>query len=109
MKNANPDIHDIAAIDTIVPVAQLRGIIEHLERSTRVDFSACVNHSELMNWAEVARRIVAELRHSGSLRATTEDWDRRESALDRATTLLIKVQSGETRRAPNPPQLRIVR
>ena len=75
-----------------VNVAEFRGRIEHLERLAS-DYHSCVDRFERAKWAVIARRIGSELIHTTCKRATTEDWMRRERAIDRSTSLLGKVQS----------------
>jgi hypothetical protein len=75
----------------IVKIAEFRGRIEHLERKIGNDYHSCVNDAERARWAETTRTLGAELVNTVCKRATDEDMDRRERAIDRSTSLIAKV------------------
>lgn len=108
MKNTN-HTHTTDRITERVPVRELRNRTDALVRMVRVDLQACVNHTELMRWAEQCRRMGRELTATGSARAKLEDWDRRERALDHSASTLIRIETGEIRRRPVRPHLTVVR
>jgi len=84
-------IYTTATPVAAVPVAEFRNRIQHLERLVHADYGACVNAAERANWAASARRIGSELIHTTCRRATVEDWNRRERAIDRSTSLLMRL------------------
>ena len=77
-------------VTRVVPVAEFRQAIEHLERKVRCDYGACVNNDERARWAVCTRIVGAELIGMTCKRATQEDWDRRERAIDRSADLLSR-------------------
>lgn len=75
----------------LVNVAEFRHRILQLEELVSRDYHACANASERARWAETARRVGSKLISTVCSRAKAGDWDRRERAIDRSTTLLLKV------------------
>lgn len=78
----------------MVKVADFRDEIDHLFRVCNVDFHACVDATEKARWAEIARKVASSLSAMSCKRATVQDWDRREAALERSATLISKVILG---------------
>lgn len=71
-----------------VKVAEFRGAIEHLERLVRSDWHACVNADERARCIASMKRVGAELICMVCKRATVEDMNRRERAIDRSASLV---------------------
>jgi GTP cyclohydrolase III len=90
MDNSNYTMPDASEAVT-VKIADFRRAIEHLERKLHVDYHACVGAAERAAWAAQARRVGSELIRLVCKRATADDMDRRERALDRSTALIAKV------------------
>lgn len=83
-----------AAEANMVNVATFRDQTENLDRCCRVDFPACVNHSERTRWAEVTRKVASDLMAMTCKRAKHEDWVRRERAIDQSASMVGKVLFG---------------
>lgn len=79
----------------IVNVAAFRQQIQSVEESCQRDYHACANATERASWAASTGRAAAELTRMTCKRATTQDMDRRERALDKSATLIIKVRGGK--------------
>lgn len=71
-------------------VADFRQAIAHLEDLVNRDYHACVSVSERAKCLELMKRFGGELIGLTCKRATLEDWNRRESAIERSTKLLTK-------------------
>lgn len=76
-----------------VPVREFRARISHLERLVNVDRHACRGAVELARWRRAAQRIGSELIATTCARATREDWERRERAIERSASLLTAERS----------------
>ena len=85
--------YTISSDAVAVPVAEFRNATDALSRVCRVDYHACVGASEKAQWVARARRVAARLIGMTCKRARCEDWNRRESAIDRATTLVLAEHS----------------
>lgn len=90
-----------ASETTTVPVAEFRQVIEHLERLISCDYHSARGEQELLRWKDRARNVGAELIGLTCKRATLEDWQRRERAIDRSAALITR-EPGEAaqRRSP---------
>ena len=92
MSNAShytqPDSSDVKT----VKVAEFRQRIESVEQYCHCDYHACVTDAERLRWADMTARAAAELSGMACARATKQDMDRRERALDKSATLIIKVR-----------------
>jgi len=81
--------------ENVVKIADFRDEIDHLFRVCNVDFHACVGVEEKARWVEIARKVAINLSGMTCKRATVQDWDRREAALDRSASLIISVRGYE--------------
>lgn len=109
-----PNFATISENPEIVPVAEFRDRIKHLERIIHVDACACVDGVELGRCRRIAQRIGAELIASTSKRAKLEDWERRERVIERSTAFVNSwtARDEKTRkltRQLNAPHLRLVK
>lgn len=77
-----------------VPVAEFRNQVGMLEDQVNLHYHSCVGASERAHWAEMTQRVGRKLLNLHSKRATKQDWDRREKALERSTVLIAKVLFG---------------
>jgi hypothetical protein len=80
--------------EKLVRIGEFRNQIAALEDVVSRDWHSCVNDSERANCVEVAKRVGSELLHMVCKRATVADMDRRESAIDRSTSLIGKFEFG---------------
>jgi hypothetical protein len=74
-----------------VNVSEFRNRIEHLERRIHCDYHSARDGAEKRNWRAVTERVGAELIATVCKRATQDDWDRRERAIDRSTDLISRI------------------
>lgn len=71
-----------------VKVAEFRRAIEHLERLVRCDWHACVGADERERCIATMKRVGAELILMVCKRATVDDMNRRERAIDRSASII---------------------
>lgn len=82
--------YTISETAEVVNVAEFRNRIEYLERLMSVDYHACADQVERTRWVRSAQRFARELTETTCKRATDADWRRRERALDRSATMIIR-------------------
>ena len=90
----NPARHTISDNPTTVPVAEFRSRIDHAVRVVRVDRPACVGAGEVARWVEIAKAVGDAVIDSTCVRATADDWARREAAIDASTTAIFAATEG---------------
>lgn len=78
----------------VVRVDEFRRRISHLENLVSSGRHSCVGAAERQQWVKSARRIGSELINTTCLRATAEDWRRRERAIDRSTSAIDALDLG---------------
>ena len=84
----NTTEYTIAPSPSFVSVREFRQAIEHLERKIRVDRHSAVGVAEKSRWAEETRRVASSLIATSCKRAKSDDWIRRERAIDRSASLV---------------------
>jgi hypothetical protein len=86
--------------EKLVRIGEFRSQIAALEDVVSRDWHACVSDSERTRCIEVARRVGLELIDMVCKRATVEDMNRRENAIDRSTTMIGKFEHGPIENDP---------
>jgi hypothetical protein len=88
MNTTNQYTFPLDSAPVVVPVAEFRNAIEHLERKVNVDYHACQGKAELESWVWEARRAGSRLIGMTCKRASKDDWMRRERIIDKSAHLL---------------------